>query len=37
MVAGHRHCKMRMYIAVAKGGNFEIDWISDGLLDTKEC
>jgi branched-chain amino acid transport system substrate-binding protein len=37
MVPGHRHCKMRMYIAVAKGGNYAIEWKSDGLLDPKEC
>jgi urea transport system substrate-binding protein len=37
MVPGHRHCKMRMYIAVAKGGNYEIEWKSEGLLDPKEC
>jgi urea transport system substrate-binding protein len=37
MVPGHRHCKMRMYIAVAKSGNYEIEWKSAGLLDPKEC
>jgi branched-chain amino acid transport system substrate-binding protein len=37
MVPGKRHCKMKMYIAVAKQGNFEIVDASDGLLDPKEC
>ena len=37
MVPGKRHCKMKMYIAVAKNGNFEIVDSSDGLLDPKEC
>jgi branched-chain amino acid transport system substrate-binding protein len=37
MVSGKRHCKMKMYIAVAKNGRFEIVESSDGLLDPKEC
>jgi ABC-type branched-subunit amino acid transport system substrate-binding protein len=37
MVPGKRHCKMRMYIGVSKGGNFEIAESSEGLLDPKEC
>jgi len=37
MVPGKRHCKMRMYIGVAKHGLFEIAEASDGLLDPKEC
>lgn len=37
MVPGKRHCKMRMYIGVAKNGHFEIAEASDGLLDPKEC
>jgi ABC-type branched-subunit amino acid transport system substrate-binding protein len=37
MVPGKRHCKMRMYIAVAKNGTFEIVESSQGLLDPKEC
>jgi branched-chain amino acid transport system substrate-binding protein len=37
MVPGKRHCKMKMYIAVAKNGKFEIVDSSDGLLDPKEC
>jgi ABC-type branched-subunit amino acid transport system substrate-binding protein len=37
MVPGKRHCKMKMYTAVAKGGNFEIVEASEGLLDPKEC
>src|SRR5260221_6090835 len=34
---GKRHCKMKMYTAVAKGGNYEIVGRSDGLVDPKEC
>jgi branched-chain amino acid transport system substrate-binding protein len=37
MVPGKRHCRMKMYIATAKNGNFEIVESSDGLLDPKEC
>jgi urea transport system substrate-binding protein len=37
MVPGKRHCKMRMYTAVAKGGAYEIVAKSNGLVDPKEC
>jgi len=37
MVPGKRHCKMRMYIAVAKNGAFDIVGQSAGLVDPKEC
>src|SRR6202166_930808 len=37
MVPGKRHCKMKMYTAVAKGGNYEIVGRSEGLVDPKEC
>jgi ABC-type branched-subunit amino acid transport system substrate-binding protein len=37
MVPGQRHCKMKMYTAVAKGGNYEIVSRSAGLVDPKEC
>jgi ABC-type branched-subunit amino acid transport system substrate-binding protein len=37
MVPGKRHCKMRMYTAVAKGGTYEIVARSKGLVDPKEC
>jgi branched-chain amino acid transport system substrate-binding protein len=37
MVPGKRHCKMNMYIAVAKGGTYEIVSQSKGLVDPKEC
>jgi len=37
MVPGKRHCKMRMYIAVARNGKFEVVESSQGLLDPKEC
>jgi len=37
MVPGKRHCKMRMYTAVAKNGVFEVVARSDGLVDPKEC
>ncbi len=37
MVPGKRHCRMRMYIAVAHNGNFEIVGASHQLLDPKEC
>ncbi len=37
MVPGKRHCKMRMYTAVAKNGNYEIVGKSEGLVDPKEC
>ncbi len=37
MVPGKRHCKMKMYIAVAKNGKFEVVEQSPGLVDPKEC
>jgi len=37
MVPGKRHCKMKMYTAVAKEGNYEILARSEGLVDPKEC
>ena len=37
VVPGKRHCKMRMYTAVAKNGKYEIVGRSDGLVDPKEC
>jgi urea transport system substrate-binding protein len=37
MVPGKRHCKMKMYTAVAKNGNYEIVARSNGLVDPKEC
>ncbi len=37
MVPGHRHCRMRMYIAEAKGAAFGVVSSSKGLLDPKEC
>jgi ABC-type branched-subunit amino acid transport system substrate-binding protein len=37
MVPGKRHCKMKMYIAVAKRGNYEIVSRSNGLVDPREC
>jgi branched-chain amino acid transport system substrate-binding protein len=37
MVPGKRHCKMRMYTAVAKGGTYAIVAKSPGLVDPKEC
>jgi branched-chain amino acid transport system substrate-binding protein len=37
MVPGKRHCKMRMYTAVAKQGTYEIVARSKGLVDPKEC
>jgi ABC-type branched-subunit amino acid transport system substrate-binding protein len=37
MVPGKRHCKMKMYTAVARSGNYEIVARSDGLVDPKEC
>jgi ABC-type branched-subunit amino acid transport system substrate-binding protein len=37
MVPGKRHCKMKMYTAVAKNGNYEIVGRSAGLVDPKEC
>jgi branched-chain amino acid transport system substrate-binding protein len=37
MVPGKRHCKMQMYIAVAKSGKYEVVERSKGLVDPKEC
>jgi ABC-type branched-subunit amino acid transport system substrate-binding protein len=37
MVPGKHHCKMRMYTAVAKEGNYEIVGRSEGLVDPKAC
>jgi len=37
MVPGKRHCKMRMYTALAKSGKYDIVARSDGLVDPKEC
>jgi branched-chain amino acid transport system substrate-binding protein len=37
MVPGKRHCKMKMYTAVAKNGAYEIVARSKGLVDPKEC
>jgi branched-chain amino acid transport system substrate-binding protein len=37
MVPGKRHCKMNMYTAVAKNGNYVIISRSAGLVDPKEC
>ena len=37
MVPNTRHCRMNMYIAVAKGGTYEIISRSNGLVDPKEC
>ena len=37
MVPGKRHCKMNMYIAVAKNGNYEVVSQSKGFVDPKEC
>lgn len=37
MVPGKRHCRMNMYIAVAKAGQYEIISRSDGMVDPKEC
>ena len=37
MVPGTRHCRMTMYIAVAKNGDYEIVDKTDGVIDPKEC
>ena len=37
MVRGKRHCKMNMYIAVAKNGKYDVVERSKGLVDPKEC
>ena len=36
MVPGKRHCRMNMYIAVAKGGEYEVISRSE-MVDPKEC
>ncbi|QOZ32797.1 substrate-binding protein [Bradyrhizobium sp. CCBAU 53421] len=37
MVPGSRHCRMRMYIAVAKQGKYELAARSPSLVDPREC
>jgi branched-chain amino acid transport system substrate-binding protein len=37
MVPGKRHCRLNIYTAVVKNGNFEIAARSEGLVDPKEC
>ena len=37
MVAGKRHARMNMYIAVAKDGKFQVAQKSPGLVDPHEC
>ena len=37
MVPGKRHCKMKMYTAIAKSGDYEIVARSNGPVDPKEC
>ncbi len=37
MVPGTWHSKMNMYIAVAKGGKYEIIEKSPGMVDPREC
>jgi ABC-type branched-subunit amino acid transport system substrate-binding protein len=37
MVPGKRHVKMNMYIAVAKGGKYEVVEKSGGPVDPREC
>ena len=37
MVSGKRHCKLNIYTAVVKNGNFEIAARSEGLVDPREC
>lgn len=37
MVPGKRHCRMNMYIAIAKEGKYEVISRSKGLVDPKEC
>ncbi len=37
MVPGKRHCRMNMYIAIAKNGQYELISHSKGLVDPKEC
>jgi ABC-type branched-subunit amino acid transport system substrate-binding protein len=37
MVPGKRHCRLNIYTAVVKNGNFEIAARSEGLVDPREC
>jgi urea transport system substrate-binding protein len=37
MVPGKRHCRMKMYTAVAKAGNYQIVAQTNGLVDPKQC
>ena len=37
MVPGKRHCRMKMYTAVAKAGEYQIVGQSNGLVDPKQC
>jgi ABC-type branched-subunit amino acid transport system substrate-binding protein len=37
MVPGKRHCRLNIYTAVVKNGNFEIAARSKGLVDPREC
>ncbi|RWI16566.1 substrate-binding protein [Mesorhizobium sp.] len=37
MVPGKRHCRMNMYIGVAKDGQYQIASRSGGLVEPKEC
>jgi ABC-type branched-subunit amino acid transport system substrate-binding protein len=37
MAPGEHHCRMRMYIAVAKNGKFEVIEASKGLIDPQQC
>ena len=37
MVPGKHHCKMKMYTAVAKEGDYQIVARSNGLVDPKQC
>ena len=37
MVPGKHHCKMKMYTAIAKNGDYEIVARSNGPVDPKEC
>jgi ABC-type branched-subunit amino acid transport system substrate-binding protein len=37
LVPGKRHCRLNIYTAVVKNGNFEITARSEGLVDPREC
>jgi ABC-type branched-subunit amino acid transport system substrate-binding protein len=37
MVPGKRHCRLNIYTAVVKNGNFDIAARSEGLVDPREC